>query len=289
MNPATPNPLLALLLRREQWIVLTWRLTVLLAGLVTLSGVAILLALMVRVDDYYAQQDYAEYFGYAYLAFLAGSAAFPLFIAVFAAIFTALWIRRDEKFDLLRLTELRNRQFVQACFWGVLHRLRIPIVLHVIPILLFPLIFDIIIYWENQPHTTYYGSYSYEDAGEQVSIFTYGLFYSLALLFHVVLVGANLTGAAAGVWAGLRFRQWASAIASAGGATFLTMLLYGGITAGGVYLLVELLGNSDMFNDDEAIMGLLCLNTWGIAVWMIPPIFVLKGYFKIGARVVRRD
>lgn len=278
MTHTKSNPFLALLVRQTP---LSWRLTALWIGGIAIVGHIVLLIWAASVNDYSHQQAYGETLVYLHSAFLLGSVAFSLLTAVFASILTMLWMRRDETFDLLRMTEIENRSFVTACFWGVLHRLRIPMVLFIITAPLTALMSSIEFYWETRPRPNFY----YDDP--RPSFGSYVLTYLLFVIFHTALIELNLIGAAAGIWAGLRFRQLTSAIASAVGVTFAMLLLYVATAIGGILLLSSFI-NINIFDGDN-IDSLIVINIWALVTWILPLFLIIRGYLKIGERVVRRD
>ena len=283
-----PNPLLTLLLHREERTILTWRFIVLLISLISAGGTILLLIIMLNTDDYYVREDYESAFVVGYLLFIGFSLVMPLIMAVFSAILTTTWTSRDEKFDLLRLTPLHERAFVETYFVAVLHRLRLLIGVQAILSLLIPVAVLVTAYWSDHPTSAYYTGYYYDNYDTDLSITLYFGIYILFLLVNIALAGISLIGGILGVWFGINARTTTNAIVSSVSSTCGSYLVLAVCVAGGLVLALTLVLPDTFFIQNTTgafVASYFCIGM----VCFVPLAVMWVNFLKLAQRAVRRD
>ncbi len=278
-----PNPLLALLMRREERTLLTWRLIVILIVYLSLTGTVLLFAVMLYVEDYYVREDYESVFVVGYLLFIGLSLVMPLIMVVFSAILTTTWTSRDEKFDLLRLTSLPDRAFVRSYFFGALHRLRLLVALQAVLSFVSPMLVLVTVYWYDHPSGPYY----YEDYS-RFPLSVYLAVYGWMLLDNLALAGLSLIGVTLGVYAGLYYHSTTRAITGGVGATCGSYLVLAACVGCGLVVALTLVVPDTFFIQNTAgafVASYFCIGT----VCFVPLAIMWVTSMNLAQRAVRRD
>lgn len=270
-------------MRREEHTLLTWRLIVMLIVYFSLTGIVVLFAIMLYVEDNYVREDYESAFVVSYLLFIGLSLVMPLIMVVFSAILTTTWTSRDEKFDLLRLTPLPDRAFVRSYFFGALHRLRLLVALQAILSFISPMLVLVTVYWYDHPSGPYY----YEDYS-RIPLSVYLAIYGWLLLDNLALAGLSLIGVTLGVYGGLYYHNTTHAIMGGVGATCGSYLALVACIACGLAVAVTLVVPDTFFiqNTTEAFfssyfcVGLVCF---------VPLATLWVTSMNLAQRAVRRE
>lgn len=278
-----PNPLLTLLLRHERH--LSWRFVLLVAALLTGTVWVLLVALMLRVDNYDTAEKFEAAFSITYLVFLLGSLALPFFMALLGAILTTHSINQDEKFDLLRLTPLTDRAFAEAYFVVVLRRMRILIALQGLLAAITPMFFSVWQYWRDQPNTAFPSGYYYTDY-HQTTLPEYIGVFLVVLEFHLALMGLAFIGMTMGVHFAMYYRRTTNAIATSIGSTLGVMWGLGVVIGCGAQV-AEIIFGSPQF-DGSIGESAGALSTTALCC-ILPIIGVIAWSLRAAARAVRRD
>jgi hypothetical protein len=200
----------------------------------------------------------------------------PIVAAVMSANLTSEKTSNQEQFDLLRLTLLKDEQFVGAYFWAAVYRLRYPLLLFGVALIVITIGSTLSNDWtagmEFDSATGQYVDQSGTDFGD---FLTMG---GALCLGSAALWGLTLVGISAGVFSGLWWRQSMSAVMTA---AFSVIGLFMVMSCAWVCGVSTILGASGGSNFEVCLTVVFCC-VGPVGLFIIAPLMSARG-------LVRRD
>lgn len=200
----------------------------------------------------------------------------PIVAAVMAANLTSEKTANAEQFDLLRLTLLRDDQFVMAYFWTAVYRLRYPLLFFGAALIVMSIGATVSVDWTSGiEYDTATGQYV-DRSGTNFGDFL--MMGGALCLGSAALWGLTLVGISSGVFSGLWWRQSMSAVMTAAFSVIGLFMVMGCLWLCGVSTILSI---SNAASVEFFATTLVCC-AGPVGLFIVAPLFSARG-------LVRRD